>query len=243
MKMMGMCRSLDRWRMIVAVSNPSMSGMLTSSRSTAKSRSSSCRSASAPEETQTTFSPRSASSASIALSCAGRSSTTRMLTGAGGPGFGWLMPRSLPEEPGAEFRDQLFGIDRFREIVRRAGVDALLAVALHGLRGDRDDRQVAEPRVGADRACRLELVEKVDCVATGLGRRDVHLVALEDGREGEDVPDVVVDDERFAARERAVAVVEPVEDLALTLRHRAHGAVEEERGLVQEGLRRGDEGE
>ena len=48
---------------------------------------------------------------------------------------------ALAMQPHAQRRQQLLGVDRLGEIVRGAGLEALLAVALHRLRGQRDDRQ------------------------------------------------------------------------------------------------------
>ena len=61
MKMIGVWRDFLRWRISAAVSSPDMPGMLTSSRMTANSRSSSSCSASSPEDTATMFWPRSSS--------------------------------------------------------------------------------------------------------------------------------------------------------------------------------------
>src|SRR5262245_18034941 len=67
-------------------------------------------------------------------------------------------PESSPVQPGAKDREHLLGVNGLRQIVPRAGLDALLAVALHGLGGDRDDRQVLQPRDLADLAHRLHAV-------------------------------------------------------------------------------------
>ena len=40
--------------------------------------------------------------------------------------------------------EQLLGVDWFGQIVRSAGLEALLAVALHRFGGQRDDGQAAE---------------------------------------------------------------------------------------------------
>ena len=44
-------------------------------------------------------------------------------------------------------RQQLLGVDRLGDVVGGAGLEAFLAVALHGLGRERDDRQPAEARV------------------------------------------------------------------------------------------------
>src|SRR3989442_12218646 len=135
--------------------------MLTSSRITATSWSRRKRSASRPESTATIFSPSSASTDSIAIRCAAVSSTIRMSTrsrDAGRSGSGSApdpsnvliglacSPRSSSaDQPRPEHGDELLGIDRLGEIVPGPGLDALLAIALHVLGGDRDDGHVPEP--------------------------------------------------------------------------------------------------
>src|SRR6185295_14325429 len=141
--MIGVCLVLLCWRMSSAVSMPSMSGMLTSSRITANSRSSSSRSASAPEAAITRFWPSSSSTTWKARRLSGRSSTTRMLTFSS---IGFFLPVQPPPQHG----EQVDRIHRFREVVPGARADALLAVALHRLGGHRDDRQVLLLRQLAD---------------------------------------------------------------------------------------------
>src|SRR5688572_9885607 len=69
-------------------------------------------------------------------------------------------------QPHAEQRQELLQIDRLRDVVRGAGLDAFLAVVLHRLGGDRDDGQVPE------------LIEPADdphgVVAVELRHHDVH---------------------------------------------------------------------
>ena len=78
--MIGVCAVWRRLRIIAAVSKPSMPGMFTSSRMTAKSRSSRTRSASRPERAVITFWPKPSRMVSYTRSFSGRSSTTRMST-------------------------------------------------------------------------------------------------------------------------------------------------------------------
>src|SRR6187397_2911267 len=52
-------------------------------------------------------------------------------------------PYNLPIEPHPQQRQKLLGIHRLGDVVARAGFDALLAVALHRLGGQRDDRKAA----------------------------------------------------------------------------------------------------
>ena len=65
-----------------------------------------------------------------------------------------------------QHRQQVHRIDRLGQVVPGAGLDALLAVALHGLGGDRHQRQVAAARQLADLLHRRHAVH--------LGHHDVH---------------------------------------------------------------------
>ena len=77
--MIGVCAERLYWRISLAVSKPSMSGMLTSSRIAANSLFRISFSASAPERAQTSSWPRSSSTVWKTRSFSGRSSTMRML--------------------------------------------------------------------------------------------------------------------------------------------------------------------
>src|SRR5262245_58040187 len=136
MKMIGVCCDFLYLRISVPVSMPSMSGMLTSSRITANSRSSTSRKASDPERTMIRFWPRSSRIVLKTSSFSGRSSTIRML--------------ALSIEPSPEHGQQVNTVDGLGQVVPRARLDALRAVALHRLGGDRDDRQVLAARQLAD---------------------------------------------------------------------------------------------
>src|SRR5689334_22771507 len=138
MKMIGVCSERARRRIIAAVSKPSMPGMRTSSRITAKSRWRSSRSAALPELALTISVGSSRRMDSSAISFSGLSSTIRTLASSG-------IARSSPVQPDPQQREQLLGVDRLRDVVGGARLDALLAVALHRLGGDGDDRQVLEP--------------------------------------------------------------------------------------------------
>src|SRR5688572_32411964 len=97
-------------------------------------------------------------------------------TGLGAPGktrsSSWAFEGASMEasfstgQPHAEQREKLLQVDRLRDVVRRAGFDALLAIVLHRLGRDRDDGKI------------LELVEPADdahgVVAVELGHHDVH---------------------------------------------------------------------
>ena len=81
--MIGVCAERLYLRIRLAVSKPSMSGMLTSSRITANSRCSTSRKASVPERTKIRFWSSSSSTVRKTSSFSGRSSTTRMLARSG----------------------------------------------------------------------------------------------------------------------------------------------------------------
>src|SRR3954466_10365439 len=141
MKMIGVCADFLYCRIRRPVSRPSMSGMLTSSRITANSRFSTSRSASEPERTITRFSPSSSRMLLKTSSFSERSSTTSMFA------FSSVIARARgapsPVQPSSEHRQHVQPVHRLREVIPGARLDALLAVALHGFRRDRDDRQVA----------------------------------------------------------------------------------------------------
>ena len=108
----------------------------------------------------------------------------------------------------------------------------LVAVALHRLGRQRDDRQRLEARHRADRARRLVavhlghhhveqdevdvgvLVQALDALAAVLGEDDLHPAHLQRAREREDVADVVVDDEDPLALEDRVGGAQLREQLA-----------------------------
>ena len=133
-------------------------------------------------------------------------------------------------EPDPQQRDQAPDVEGLRDVVRRAGRDALLAVALHRLGGQGDDRQRGVARVGADAPHRLVAVhlrhhhvhqdevdlgmavEHLERVAPVLGVEHAHALGLERAGDGVDVAHVVVDHQdrppgegRVAARAAARA--------------------------------------
>ena len=74
--------------------------------------------------------------------------------------FPWrLRPsRAGARHPDPEQRQQKVEIDRLGDVVGRAGLEALLAIALHRLGGHRDQRNVGDRRPAADLAHRLVAV-------------------------------------------------------------------------------------
>src|SRR3989337_1707407 len=138
MKMIGVSGDFWYWRIRRAVSSPSMSGMLTSSRITANSRARISRSASEPERAVTISCPSSSRMLSKTSSFSGRSSTIRIA--------------ALSMQPPPQHGQEMQAVHRLGQVVPGARLDALLAVALHRLRRHRDDRQVAPALELADLA-------------------------------------------------------------------------------------------
>ena len=217
-----------------------MPGMLTSSRISAKSRSSTWRSASSPRTPCTRFWSSSSSIVRKTSSLSGRSSTIRMLAsigslcGAGRPrnhscDAVWSVQVSVDHRDSQprRHRQHQLGVDRLGQVVPRAGLDALLAVALHRLGRHRDDRQcrgsagilrisriVSMPsisgimmsiRTTSTSGCACSAADRIAAVVV---RDDHHVVILEHARQREDVADVVVDDQHLLALQHFVRVVQ-----------------------------------
>src|SRR5919106_817245 len=261
MKMVGVCAERLYWRMRRAVSSPSMSGMLTSSRITANSRARTSRSASDPERTMIRFCPSSSRMVLKTSSFSWRSSTTRMLhfsSCISGAAFALKGPPPfrLSMQPASQHREQMQAIDGLGQVVPGARLDALLAVALHRLRRHRDDRQGAAPRQLPDLLDGLDAVhlrhhdvhqhdvdldvalDLLDRVAAVVRRDDLHSLLIEHRGEREDVAHVVVDDERALAFQYPVRRVQVLEELALGGRHARGAAVQEEVDVVEQPLAR-----
>src|SRR5690606_40031636 len=71
--------------------------------------------------------------------------------------------RRLPMQPHAQHRDQLLGIDGFCDVIRGTGLDTLLAVSLHGLRSEGDDRQRLEVERSEEHTSELQSRENLVC--------------------------------------------------------------------------------
>src|ERR1043165_8502882 len=112
--------------------------MFASSRMTAHSSRSRKRSASSPEAASTIRCSNSASTCDKAKRLSGSSSPIRIVACVATLMF--VSAVSHAPEPDAHHRYQLIGVDRLGDVFRSAGGDALLAIALHRLRRDRDDR-------------------------------------------------------------------------------------------------------
>ena len=120
-------------------------------------------------------------------------------------------------DPHPQQRQQQVDVDRLGDVVRRAGVEAFLPVALHRLGGDRDQRDVRQLRARADPLHRLvavhlghhdvdqrdvdagSLLEDRDALGAALGVEHFGAVRLEHAGQRVDVADVVVDDEHLRA--------------------------------------------
>ncbi len=153
MKMIGVISDCRRWRMSAAVSNPSMSGMQTSSRITAKSWAMTRLSAAVPDSASTIRYPSGDSTDLRASRFEALSSTIRMGTGDlavstrqilspwAGEAHGRIHGRRARGrlQPRAEDGEELGGVDRLGNEVVGAGVEAALALARHDLAGDGDD--------------------------------------------------------------------------------------------------------
>src|SRR5262245_38586475 len=153
MKTMGVWADFLYCRIRPAVSSPSMSGMLTSSRMTANSISRMYFRASCPDRALTMFCPSSSRIVLNTTCFSGRSSTTRMLTFSGASCRATTFVTASPTlllQPGPQHRQQVRRVHRFGQVVPGAGLDALLAVALHGLGRHRDHRQIPPLRELAD---------------------------------------------------------------------------------------------
>src|SRR5215211_4681261 len=96
---------------------------------------------------------RPASTPSSAVTPASRGSTLMTRSGVRAPRY-----RRSSVQPDPHEREQLVRVHRLRDVVGRAGRDALLAIALHCLRRQRDDGQRPESWVLPDRPRRLVAV-------------------------------------------------------------------------------------
>src|SRR5262245_24326927 len=121
-----------------------------------------------------------------------------------------------PPEPYPQHREELIHVEWLGDVVGGAGFDALVAVDLHRPGGQGDDRQDFEPIDPPDGPYRLIavhprhhnvhqdqvyvgiLVERLDADAPVLGAQDLYFIGLERAGQGEDVANVVVDDQHLA---------------------------------------------
>ena len=181
MKMIGVSSDCWRVRISAAVSKPSMIGMRTSSRMTAKSCAITQRSASSPDSASTIMWPSGRSTALSASRLAALSSTMRIGTVMARRPAPSAAPRppaaaesghralagdrtrasraaDARRQPGSDRGDQLLGVDRLGDVVVGARVETALSFAGHDLARHRDDRDRPELVEGADRAHRVVAV-------------------------------------------------------------------------------------
>src|SRR5262249_53887501 len=144
----------------------------------------------------------------------------------------------------------------FGHVIGRAGLQALLTVALHRLGGERDDRQQAELVIAADAPHGLVAIHlghhdihqhqrqiasalyEGDGLLSGSRGDHLHVVPLEQTVEREDVADVVVDHQHLAPAERLITLVQPLDHLLLRRGQIGDHAVKEQGGLIQQPLGR-----
>src|SRR5882724_269429 len=215
--MIGVWANLLRPRISAAVSKPSISGIFTSSRITANSISSMSLSASLPDLATTTFSFNSSRMVCRTSTLSWWSSTTRIFALPVLPEaassclatlcmpwsffpsrvLSWADPEELMQQPGPHHGQHLVDIDGLRQIIPCARLYAAFAIALHGLGGHRDDRQILAGRHLADfphciQAVHLRhhdvhqhdvdvgfLAQDVDGGAAVVGRDDFHRLVFE----------------------------------------------------------------
>src|SRR5580658_3524785 len=149
-KMIGSSLPFSILRRRLATSKPSIPGICTSSKMTAKVSVATRSRASAPDFASTTRTSSGLSRAPRTTRFAGESSTMRTLAVFGELGCPTLLlrgprhrydHRSLGCHPDVEDGEELLGVDGFGDVFRGSRREGLLPVALHGLRRQRDDRQ------------------------------------------------------------------------------------------------------
>src|SRR5262245_23908636 len=142
------------------VSNPSIPGIITSSKMMSGGLSAASLIASSPLYAVTTLKYSAVSRASSSLTLGGRSSTTRTRAVMSGRAGAESVQKAV------DGLEELADRDRLGDVGLAAALADLLLVALHGEGGDRDDRDAAQLRV---------LLEPLgDLEAGDLGQLDVH---------------------------------------------------------------------
>ena len=162
---MGVSLDCSRSRIMAAVSKPSMSGILTSSRIAAKSCSRQARRASLPDWALISSWPSPSNTASNATRFSGLSSTSRIFTVSGWGASGVIaatVATSLSVISACRFRSRLrvhlgqphpeqghefFEYDRLGYVVRSSRFDTFFPVTLHRFRSQGNNRQVPKLRV------------------------------------------------------------------------------------------------
>src|SRR5688572_28221237 len=149
-----------RSRSLIALtsSKPPMSGMTTSTSRAANSSSSRRRRASVPEHASTRRYPAGERIAESASRFSARSSTIKRLTRISSfslivpsrDAAGLSSPAGRRPEVLAEQGEELAGLGGLHHVVGRSGRERMGAIALAGLGGERDDRQLRVLLVRAD---------------------------------------------------------------------------------------------
>ena len=86
--------------------------------------------------------------------------------------FGFFGRRpSSPRHPDADQREQLFHVQRLGHVVVGAGLDAALLVVGHGLRRQRDDRQLLP--LGFLRISRVAVSPSITGIMTSMSTRSI----------------------------------------------------------------------
>ena len=118
-------------------------------------------------------------------------------------------------QPWPQGGQELGRVDGLREVVVGPGLDAALAFARHDLAGDGNDGKLGEPPVGPDGADGVVSVhdrhhdvheddvdvrralQNGECLGSALRHDNIGVAPLQQGGKGEDVAEVVVDEEHL----------------------------------------------
>ena len=185
--MIGVCRVRSRCRIRSATSKPSMPGIWTSIRISAKSSveqpAQRLDAGAGPDEVLAQLAQRRLQDEEVVRRVVDHEDVDFRLglhgLVSGRAGASGCSAYSRAVEPDAQERPELLALHRLGDVVGCAGVEALPAIVLHGLGGQGDDRQLAELRQLADRPRRL--------VAVHLRHHDVHQDDVDVRRPAEDV--------------------------------------------------------
>src|ERR1700676_5453081 len=138
--------------------------------------------------------------------------------------------------PHAHYGEKLFEVDGFGDVIRRASLQTFVAVALHGLGGESDDGQVLESGNLADGLRRLipihfghhdvhkddvdvrRFAKQLNAGAAVFGVQHLNVVVLEKTGQGENISQIVVDDQHLLSGKRRIVFAHLRKDLALRIR-------------------------
>ncbi len=160
------------------------------------------------------------------------------------------------DHPDAQHREELFQIHRLGNVIGRARLDALGAVALHRLGGQSDDRKRAESGDLPDRphgfvAVHLRhhdvhqhqidvrrLLQQLDAGAAIFGVHHFQIVIFQQTGERENIANVVVHHQHLLAEQRQVGFAQLFQDPALLRRQIGFGAMQQQHGFIEQPLAR-----